>query len=157
MRSVDLDHTITAGTTPTMTELRELALRGYRTIVDLRMGDEVGPMSLTDEQEAARMLRMDFLNIGIPARTVSAERLDVFRREVAGARKPAYGHCTCGGRAVVCSAVHLGLEVDEAEDAIMRRMRLGNLLQEPDLYEGRIRAYVQSAQGPYARLAQVIW
>ena len=157
MRSFDLDHSITVGTTPTLSELRQLALKGYRTVVDLRMPNEIGALSIAEEREAALSARMEFLQISVPARTLPGEQLDIFRRELAALPKPAYVHCTCGGRALLFGAVHLGLEVDEPEDAILTRIQGRDLIDDPTLYDRPIRDYVQRAREPYSRLEQVIW
>ena len=93
-------------------------------------------MSIAEEREAALSARMEFLQISVPARTLPDEQLDIFRRELAALPKPAYVHCTCGGRALLFGAVHLGIEVDEPEDAILTRIQgRGMMMIPPSMIE----------------------
>jgi len=121
------------------------------------MPNEVGALSIAAEREAALSARMEFLQISVPARTLPGEQLDIFRRELAALPKPAYVHCTCGGRALLFGAVHLGIEVDELEDAILTRIQGRDMTDDPALYDRTIREYVQRAREPFSRLEQVIW
>jgi hypothetical protein len=76
---------------------------------------------------------------------------------VAALPKPVLVHCTKGARAALFSCIHLGIEVDEAEDAIMARIRDAGIVDDADAYEDLVRDYVRRARQPYARLEQVIW
>lgn len=144
------------GATPSAAAMKDLA-RKFAAIVDLRMPGEIGDLTIAEEQRLLDRARVTLLAIGVPARTVPAEQIDQFRREVAALPKPVFVHCTKGARAALFSCIHLGIEVDEAEDAIMARIRDAGVVDDADAYEDLVRDYVSRARQPYTRLEQVIW
>ena len=156
MKWIDLDKDFAVATGPSLLELQQLNSCGFNAVVDLRMPDEVGALTITDEQAAVRSSGMTFLHIAVPARTVPSELLNLFRQEVSTLPKRVFVHCTKGCRAAVFTGVHLGLEVGATEDEIVSRIRGVDFVDEPDLYEGSIRNYVRLAREPYSRLEQVM-
>jgi protein tyrosine phosphatase (PTP) superfamily phosphohydrolase (DUF442 family) len=77
---LELDKDFAVGTSPSLLELQQLKSCGFNAVVDLRMPDEVGALTITDEREAARSSGMTFLHIAVPARTVPSELLSLFRQ-----------------------------------------------------------------------------
>jgi protein tyrosine phosphatase (PTP) superfamily phosphohydrolase (DUF442 family) len=156
MKWIDLDKDFAVAMSPSLLELRRLNSCGFNAVVDLRMLDEVGALTITDEREAVRSSGMTFLNIPVPARTVPSELLNLFRQEASTLPKRVYVHCTKGCRAALFTGVHLGLEVGATEDDIVSLIRGVEFFDEPDQYEESIRNYVRLAREPYNRLEQVM-
>lgn len=157
VQCLELDKDFAVGTSPSLLELQQLKSCGFNAVVDLRMPDEVGALTITDEREAARSSGMTFLHIAVPARTVPSELLNLFRQEASALPRRVFVHCTKGGRAALFTEIHLGLEVGATEDEIVSRIRGVEFFDEPDLYEDSIRKYIRLAREPYSRLEQVIW
>lgn len=151
-----LSDDLAIGSTPSAAGMKELA-RKFAAVVDLRMPGEIGDLTVAEERRLLDQAHVTLLAIGVPARTVPAERLDQFRREVGALPKPVFVHCTRGARAALFSCIHLGIEVDEAEDAIMARIRDAGVVDDADAYEDPVGDYVRRARQPYSRLEQVIW
>ena len=156
MKWIDLDKDFAVAMSPSLQELQQLNSCGFNAVVDLRMPDEVGALSVTDEREAVRSSGMTFLHIAVPARTVPSELLNLFRQEASTLPKRVYVHCTKGCRAALFTGVHLGLEVGATEDDIVTLIRGLEYFDEPDLYEDSIRNYVRLSREPYNRLEQVM-
>jgi len=157
VRTIDLDKEFSVGPSPRLQDLEALRMRGFAAVVDLRIPGELGALSVEHEKEAVESLGMTSFHLAVPARTLPSTLLDQFRREVGLLPKPVYVHCTKGRRAALFTIIHLGIEVDDAEEQILNRLRSLEFIEDLEVYEEPIRIYVRRAEEPYDHLKEVIW
>lgn len=157
MKNISIDKEFSVGSCPNLNELNDLRTSGFAAVVDLRLPGEPGALSVEDEKGVVEALGMTSLHLAVPARTLPSDMLDQFRREVGLLPKPVYVHCTKGRRAALFTIIHLGVEVDDAQEQILSRLRSTALFDNLDDYEELIRTYVQCAEEPYDHLKEVMW
>lgn len=110
------EHGIAIQAQPDEAELRSLAARGVKTVVNLRHGGEDAmPMSIREEGQLVQELGMDYVHLPVsmkPAEEGGADRklADGFEKVLAAAREagPVAVHCKLGQRAGAMVLIALG-------------------------------------------------
>jgi len=85
------------GGQPTPEDLKQLADEGYQSVVNLRFPDETG--ALTDEQQQAELLGLEYLNLPTSSNEADAELTAKVLAQAEHLPTPIYFHCGAGGRA----------------------------------------------------------
>ncbi len=103
----------TVGSQPTMEELRELADKGFKTVVNVReAGETEQPHSPGEEGEEVRKLDMQYLNTPVSSEAIQTAQIDAFRAQIGELQGPIFVHCKSGMRAgacvMVCGAIQAG-------------------------------------------------
>ena len=91
----ELAENLVFGSQPRRKDLKHLADKGIKTLVNLRLADEEEPELPPDaEREAARELGMDFVNIPVNAATINDALSGQIHKVLRQARKdgPVYVH-----------------------------------------------------------------
>lgn len=134
---VDGDYYI-AGT-PSLEGIRELKARGVRTVIDVRLTEQV-PAGYR-EQVLAEGLQ--YVHIPMRPDALTGDQADAFRAAMrASNNEPVLIHCQSGNRAAGMYGVHLGCDLGlTISDALERARRAG--LKHPDLIED-LRRYLES-------------
>lgn len=82
----------TVGSQPTMEELRELADKGFKTVVNVReAGETEQPHSPGEEGEEVRKLDMQYLNTPVSSEAIQTAQIDAFRAQIGELQGPIFG------------------------------------------------------------------
>ena len=116
-----------------MNDLDQLAERGFKAVVNLRMDDETNlPISPEAERAYAESAGLAYRRLPIRATGLRPHQVEAFRRIVEGLPGPIYVHCGAGNRASAISILAEG--VGEAVDAgLLEAARKGIALPAADL------------------------
>jgi uncharacterized protein (TIGR01244 family) len=110
-KRLKLNNEITVGGQPTKDDLQELALEGYRSVVNLRYsGEEAEQLSPATEGGVVERLGMGYEHLPVAVDALTSETVDQFRKLFAGLAKPAFVHCKSGKRAAVFGLLQLAGE-----------------------------------------------
>lgn len=119
-----------AGGQPTPEEIQQLADRGFKSIVNLRLPDETGV--LTDEQQLVKDAGLQYVNV--PLRSQEACDLTGLLFEVEKLPTPVYFHCGAGGRASVSALIALATQQKLSREAVLiQAQELGINPEQPQL------------------------
>lgn len=119
-----------AGGQPTPEEIQQLADRGFKSIVNLRLPDETGV--LTDEQQLVKDAGLQYVNV--PLRSQEACDLTGLLFEVEKLPAPVYFHCGAGGRASVSALIALATQQKLSREAVLiQAQKLGINPEQPQL------------------------
>ena len=112
---------------PATADLRRLAARGVRTVVNLRHAGEFAdhaagtrPLSIEAEGDLCRRLGMDYAHLPVSMKTADTRLAEGFEKVLAAAREhgPVVVHCRLGQRAgamvLIAAAKHLGWDGPDA-------------------------------------------
>ncbi len=110
-KRLKLNSEVTVGCQPSEQDLQELALEGYKSVVNLRLsGEEAEQLSPTQEGEAVHRLGMQYEHLPAAMRDMKTETVDQFRADYRRLPKPVYVHCKTGKRAGAFALLHLATE-----------------------------------------------
>jgi uncharacterized protein (TIGR01244 family) len=111
---------------PTLDELQQLAVKGYRTVVNLRSPNEIG--FLDDEQQQTESLGLHYANIPIQMKNLNLNDVLTLIQQLVGLPKPMLVHCDNGVRSSIVALMQIAIEQGiRAEDAFQRVAKLGLL------------------------------
>jgi uncharacterized protein (TIGR01244 family) len=131
---------------PTEDELRELAARGLRSIVDLRADGEPRPRGLAPWEEArlATAIGITYHQVPVEPPRLGDHLGDLVRRTVRQAEAPVLLHCTTGRRAGVFGLIVLACDEQLPPEEYRKREHALGLN-----FEGmpRLSAFLQSYVG----------
>ena len=106
-----LNQEVTVGCQPSKQDLQELALEGYRSVVNLRpAGEEVEQLSPTSEGSLVYQLGMEYDHLPAALNSLNSATVDRFRADYAHLPKPVFVHCKSGKRAGAFALLHLAAE-----------------------------------------------
>lgn len=91
----ELSEKLSFGGQPTAEELRELARKGVKTVVNVRSPDEEEVhLSTAQEKALAESLGMTYVNIPLTAKTIAEDTAAQVKRAIAGAKNtgPVFVH-----------------------------------------------------------------
>lgn len=98
--TIPINDRFTVGGQPTAAELRDLAGKGFKSIVNLRCaGEAEQPLSPEKEGTEVSKLRMRYLHLPVSPTAMQNGQVDQFRKQVAGLPGPVFVHCHSGKRA----------------------------------------------------------
>ncbi len=142
LRIGDHDHVIDSvhlTAQPTAEQLRFAATAGVRTVINLRLVEELD----FDEAHEVRVLGLEYHNPGFKGGdNLTDEIFDQVRGLLRDARRPILLHCGSGNRVGAVWAAHRVLDSElSLEDALEEARMIG--LHTP-AYESRVRQYVES-------------
>ena len=110
-KRLKLNSEITAGPQPSEQDLQELALEGYKSVVNLRFaGEQAEQPTPTAEGELAHRLGMHYEHLPVAMREMEAEKVDQFLRAYPALPKPIFIHCQSGKRAGAFALLRLAAE-----------------------------------------------
>ena len=131
---------ITVAGQPTDDEIKQLAERGFKTLINVRLPDEM------DEPEApkAAAAGLTYLEVGFVGGTVRPDHVKRVRQAVDASTGPVVIHCHAGTRAAVIAGI-IGAEKagQSAEDAL-RKIDEADFDVTDSPYEVFIRHYFQT-------------
>ncbi|KZD12077.1 TIGR01244 family sulfur transferase [Oceanibaculum pacificum] len=79
--------------------IREIAKRGYKTLINNRPDEEEpGQMPMAAAKAEAEALGLDYIFLPVTSSTISRPDVEAFDRLLAGAQKPVLAHCRTGTR-----------------------------------------------------------
>ena len=132
-QTIAINERLALGGEVTKEELRELSEAGFKSIIDLRTGDEPQP-PLTREEEAdeARHLGLMYHNLPVQGHDIKPGQVDRFAALLNELTAPVYVHCQKGGRATAMSMLHLAAEHGwSGEETLRKADELGCPLSSP--------------------------
>ena len=140
-KRLKLNQEVTVGCQPSKQDLQELALEGYRSVVNLRMaGEETEQLSPTTEGSLVHQLGMEYEHLPAALNSLSSETVDRFRTDYAHLPKPVFVHCKSGKRAGAFALLHLAAERGwTGAKTLEEAGQMGLHLEQPPL-----RAFVES-------------
>lgn len=96
---------------PQAGDLPELARRGIRAVINLRMTGEAGEtMSPAKEGEQVRAAGMDYAHVPVAGGVINHDNFDRFRIEAALLPGPIFVHCASGKRAGTFAVMAASME-----------------------------------------------
>ena len=114
---------VTVGPQPDEAGLRELALRGFQTIVNLRTsGEEDQPLSPELEGLKVRELGMNYLHIPVDSNDMHVDQVDQFSEQIHALPGPTYVHCRGGRRAAIFALLDQAEQEGWTSDETFRRV-----------------------------------
>ncbi|MBD2567949.1 beta-lactamase hydrolase domain-containing protein [Anabaena lutea] len=113
-------------------ELRELAIEGFKSILNLRDPDENG--FFADEQQQAEIVGLEYANVPLNPKEPNQELTTAAIQEIDNLPKPILIHCAggarAGGIALIAEAIQAGLTYEEIAQ---KANELGINLEQPHL------------------------
>lgn len=98
--TIHINDRFTVGGQPSAVELRDLAGKGFKSIVNLRCaGEAEQPLSPAQERIEVDKLGMRYLHIPVSSTAMQGTQVDQFRKQVASLPGPVFVHCHSGKRA----------------------------------------------------------
>ncbi len=92
-------------------EIRDLARRGYRSLVDLRApGEPVTGLPPDEERRIAEACRLSYRRVPVALSSLGSRTIIEVRLALGAADAPVLLHCGSGRRASLCALVHLGCQ-----------------------------------------------
>ena len=93
---------VTVGGAPSVEQLKGLQAQGFRSVIDLRGGDEKGqPVAPAEEQTLAYGMGMEYVHLPVRLDRLDRAMVEEFRRHTGNLPKPLFVHCAGGKRAAV--------------------------------------------------------
>jgi len=125
--TIAVDERLALGGQMTKDELRELAAAGFKSIIDLRTGDEPEPpMNREEEAEEARHLGLIYHNLPVQGNDIKPGQVDRYAALLGELTAPIYVHCQKGQRAAAVSMLHLAaVHGWSGEEALKKADELG--------------------------------
>ena len=132
-----IDEQVTVGAQPSEADIRELAHKGFQSVVNLRTtGEDDQPLAPEDEGLAVQDRGLRYVHIPISLRALTTEQVDHFRDEMEGLPAPVYIHCKGGTRAAALLALHRATESGKTgEEALRDAEQLGAPVEMPEYRE----------------------
>lgn len=122
-------------------ELRDIAQKGYRTIIDLCTVAEANPMNV----EAAQNLGFEYIHLPVDRNNLKPETLQGFIQTVDASSQPIYTRCASGLRAGVMTLLTLANREGWTEQEYLERHQALGLKHQPNCpLEGFARNYFGS-------------
>jgi uncharacterized protein (TIGR01244 family) len=121
---------------PDITDIKQLAEQGFRTIINNRPeGEDPEQLPPAEEQAEAERLGLTYVHIPVKTGSITAADIDAFRRAVQESPQPVLAHCKGGTRSYLLWAVGEALSgerdphelVDEAAAAGYKLQSLPDL------------------------------
>jgi len=134
---------------PTEADLQEMAMRGVRTVIDLRQAGEGNqPLPPPDEGIAARRFGMTYrhlpMGIGVP----SKDTLDLMHDELARLPTPIFIHCASGKRSGMVALMHHAINEKMTSEQMMTRAEELGVAYGSDAVKDAYRRYVDHKVAP---------
>lgn len=145
LKTIYINDRFTVGGQPRTRDLRNLAARGFKSIVNLRCeGEAEQPLSPSDEGVKVIKLGMRYLHLPASPTAMQASQVDQFRTQVAALPGPVFVHCHSGKRAgafvMMDHAVHTGRS---GEQTLKTAAQMGFACDVPAL-KAFVKGYVDS-------------
>ena len=139
-----IDEQVTVGAQPSEADVRELAHKGFQSVINLRPpGEGDQPLDPEDEGLAVQDCGLQYAHIPISLRELKTELVDRFRDEMESLPAPIYIHCKGGTRAAALLALHRAAESGKSsEEALRDAEQLGAPVDMPE-YREFFREYVE--------------
>lgn len=127
---------------PTRDELARLSQEGFKTVVNLRTGDEQNqPLSPEAEGDVVRAAGLEYVHIPVASTDPRPDQVDQFSEKLSGLPGPVLVHCASGRRSGAFGVLHLAVRQGlSGEEALAKAKSLGFDLNSPEL-EDFVRRY----------------
>lgn len=124
---IRFNQNIIVGPQPTEAEIRELASKGIKGVINLRTEhEEDQPLSPEREGEIVRQAGMAYVHFPVTMARAKMKLVDRFRSELDSIPKPVFVHCKVGKRAGAFVLMDIAAKQDlSAEEAIQKAESLG--------------------------------
>lgn len=124
---IRLSDVITVGPQPAAGDLKKLADKGYKTIINLSKKGELGQeFKPSEEGEEVEALGMSYCHMPLSLTSVKSEDIEEFCREVGEAKSPVYVHCRIGQRSGPFSLMYYAAKRKlSPEQALKKAEKLG--------------------------------
>lgn len=111
----------------------QLAAAGFKSVVDLRTGDEPEPpLSIERETEEAQRLGLMYVNLPVQGHDIKEGQVERFGALLQEMSAPVYVHCQKGQRAAAVSLLHLSRRHGwSTEEALAKAEELGCPITSP--------------------------
>jgi uncharacterized protein (TIGR01244 family) len=142
---IKFNYAITVGGQPAREDLRQLADEGFKAIVNLRpKGEDDQQLDPEVEADIVRELGLRYLNLPVTMDSISEDKVDSFRRQLAELPEPIYVHCSAGKRAGVFVMMHTAAEQNmSGDEALKKAEEMGFECEQPEL-ESFVKNYVNN-------------
>lgn len=140
---VKIGSQITVGGAVTEEELRKLAKKGVKAVVNLRQeGEDERQIPTAKEEQIARSAGMDYVHLPVTMRNLDFSVVEQFSQAIERLPKPVHVHCKAGTRAGAFAVMHMAThQAMSGEEALARADIIGLNLSSPDLRQF-IKAYI---------------
>ncbi len=124
---IRLSDKITVGPQPAASDLKDLAEKGFKTVINLSKKGELGQeLKPAEEGEEVEALGMAYCHMPLSLTSVKSEHIEEFCREVGEAKTPVYVHCRIGQRSGPFSLIYYAIKRKlSPEQALKRAEKLG--------------------------------
>jgi uncharacterized protein (TIGR01244 family) len=131
--AIAINDQIALGGQLTAEQFRELAAAGFKSVIDLRTGDEPEPpLSIEKETDEAQALGLMYVNLPVQGHDIKEGQIERFGELLHEMSAPVYVHCQKGQRAAAVSLLHLSRKHDwSSEDALAKAEQLGCPISSP--------------------------
>lgn len=149
MEPIQIDDRVAVGPQPSPADLRRLAERGFRSVVNLCTFNERGPgMDPAEEAEQARACGLEYRHLPVSAEAMVPKVLDDFSEEVQRLPTPVFVHCREGRRSAAFALAHSAMRLRLSADAAIQRGREAGLdFSDTPRIERLFRSYVDHHVG----------
>ena len=146
--TIQINERITVGPQPSEEELKQLAAKGTKSIINLRTeGEEEQPLDPGAEGDKVGILGLEYCHIPVSPQDMTPVLVDRFRAEITKLPTPIFVHCASGKRAGAFSMMHLAVENGlTGEQTLDKAKKMGFECDQPDL-EQFVISYVDSKRG----------
>jgi len=128
---------------PQPQDVRELAERGFQSVVNLRTAGEEGEtMTPEEEGEQVRKTGMTYTHIPVAGDSMGQQVVDQYREEAARLPGPVFVHCASGKRSGAFTMMDVGVAQGKSGDEVIdEALNLGFECDTPDMKDF-VRNYV---------------
>lgn len=123
-----INDSIAIGSDSQPEELKDIAQKGYRTVIDLCTAAEGNQLDATE----VKSLGLEYVSVPVSAKNLSRETLEAFKQAVNTLPKPTYVRCTSGLRSGVFSLLILAEQEGWSEAQYLERFQSLGIDQKPD-------------------------
>ena len=133
--SVRISKFLSVGPQPGEEELKDLAKKGFRTIINLSKKGELNQkLSPEQEGEKAKELGLSYVHLPVSLASLKDEDAENFLQLFSDNPEPVYVHCRIGQRAVPLALIRYAMQKDiDWEKAVQKADKLGIPLDAPIL------------------------
>jgi uncharacterized protein (TIGR01244 family) len=125
IETIRVSDRLSVGGQPNESDLDQLAERGFRAVVNLRIDNEANqPISPEAERAYAESAGLTYRRLPITPAGLRPHQVEAFRKIVDGLPGPVYVHCSAGQRASAISVLAEGVS-DKVDTALLEAARQG--------------------------------
>lgn len=145
MDVMKINDEVTVGPQPTDEQLKELASKGFKSIINFRTeGEDDQPLPPDREGERVQKLGLTYLHVPVSTKSMGPETVDQFRQQYPSLPKPIYAHCKSGKRAGAMVIMHIASNHGmSGKETLQQAEKMGFKCDQPELKQF-VETYVDS-------------